>query len=161
MTYACDRGYLHNPYGDATNLDARVALDQLYSTHPQDWHAWVYEQFDLPPEARILELGCGPGHLWRSNLERLPDGWRIVLSDRSRGMVRTARRAGTHERRHGHRRDPILGHSWSHCVRSTHAICCVSPLVQHTQVPQPVRVQTIHGHPLARPLPLLPVPGHQ
>jgi ubiquinone/menaquinone biosynthesis C-methylase UbiE len=93
MTYACDRDYLHNQYGDASNLDARVALHQLYSTHPQPWHEWVYDQFDLPPQARILELGCGPGHLWRRNLERLPDGWRIVLSDRSRGMVRTARRS--------------------------------------------------------------------
>jgi len=93
MTHASDPTYLHSQYGDASNLDARVALHQLYSTHPQPWNEWVYDQFDLPPEARILELGCGPGHLWRSNLERLPEGWRIVLSDLSRGMVRTARRS--------------------------------------------------------------------
>jgi ubiquinone/menaquinone biosynthesis C-methylase UbiE len=92
MTHASDRDYLYQQYSDATNLDARIALHQRYSTHPQGWHEWVYDQFDLPPDARILELGCGPGHLWRSNLERLPEGWRIVLSDLSRGMVREARR---------------------------------------------------------------------
>jgi SAM-dependent methyltransferase len=93
MTHASDREYLRRQYGDASNLNARVALHQLYSTHPQGWNEWVLDQFDLPPEARILELGCGPGHLWRSNLERLPEGWRIVLSDLSRGMVRVARRS--------------------------------------------------------------------
>ena len=93
MTHASDPTYLHHQYADPSNLDARVALHQLYSTHPQGWNEWVLNQFDLPPEARILELGCGPGHLWRSNLERLPEGWRIVLSDLSRGMVRTARRS--------------------------------------------------------------------
>jgi ubiquinone/menaquinone biosynthesis C-methylase UbiE len=93
MTHASDPTYLHQQYGDASNLDARVALHQLYSTHPQSWHEWVYDQFDLPPHARILELGCGPGHLWRSNLERLPERWQIVLSDLSPGMVRTARRS--------------------------------------------------------------------
>ena len=92
MTDASGHDYLQQQYGTTSNLDARVALHQRYSTHTQPWHEWVFDQFDLPPQALILELGCGPGHLWRSNLERLPEGWRIVLSDLSRGMVRAARR---------------------------------------------------------------------
>jgi SAM-dependent methyltransferase len=93
MTHASDRDYIQQQYGTASNLDARVALHQLYSTHPQDWHEWVFEQFDLPSQARILELGCGPGHLWRSNLDRLPDGWQVVLSDLSPGMIAQARQS--------------------------------------------------------------------
>mgnify|MGYP000647510586 CR=1 FL=1 len=63
MTHASDRNYLHQQYGDAAHLNARVALHQLYSTHPQDWHEWVFEQFDLPSQAHILELGCGTGRV--------------------------------------------------------------------------------------------------
>ena len=93
MTHASDPDYLQQQYRNAANLDARVALHQLYSTHPQDWHAWVFDQFDLPSNARILELGCGPGALWRANLARIPAGWQIVLSDRSPGMVAAAKKS--------------------------------------------------------------------
>jgi ubiquinone/menaquinone biosynthesis C-methylase UbiE len=39
---------------------------------------------------RILELGCGPGYLWRDNLDRLPTTWDVTLSDFSAGMVQQA-----------------------------------------------------------------------
>ena len=90
MTDASSYDYLKQQYGSASNLDARVALHQRYSTHPLPWHEWVFDQFDLPPQARILELGCGPGYLWHGNLERLPRGWQIVLSDLSPGMIAQA-----------------------------------------------------------------------
>ena len=52
----------------------------------------MFDQFQLPPNARILELGCGSGALWLRNLERIPAGWDITLSDFSAGMVEDARR---------------------------------------------------------------------
>jgi ubiquinone/menaquinone biosynthesis C-methylase UbiE len=90
MSFSSSRDYLQHQYGNASYLDARVALHQLYSTHPQEWHAWVFDQLELPPQARILELGCGPGHLWRSNAERILVGWRVCLSDLSPGMIEEA-----------------------------------------------------------------------
>jgi SAM-dependent methyltransferase len=38
-----------------------------------------------------LELGAGPGYLWRSNLDRVPISYPIILSDISHGMVYAAR----------------------------------------------------------------------
>ena len=85
--------YLHKQYGDLSNLDARVALHARFSTSPIDWQRWVFDQLALPADARVLELGSGPGWLWRGNVERIPAGWTVTLSDFSPGMVETARAA--------------------------------------------------------------------
>lgn len=45
----------------------------------------------LPARCRVLELGCGPGNLWRENSDRLPPGWDVLLTDFSAGMVGQAR----------------------------------------------------------------------
>jgi SAM-dependent methyltransferase len=42
----------------------------------------------------VLELGTGRGELWRENAERIPDGWRLTITDLSPGMVEAARRSG-------------------------------------------------------------------
>ena len=78
-------------YRDSYKLQERIDLHQLYSTNQYGWFRWVFDQFDLPPECRILELGGGPGDLWLKNLERIPAGWAVALSDFSAGMVRQAR----------------------------------------------------------------------
>nr|MBF6589837.1 class I SAM-dependent methyltransferase [Ktedonobacterales bacterium] len=39
----------------------------------------------------VLELGSGRGDLWRANLERIPHGWNVTLSDLSPGMLEEAR----------------------------------------------------------------------
>ena len=41
-------------------------------------------------DARVLEVGCGPGNLWSGGADRIPPGWRITLSDFSPGMVDAA-----------------------------------------------------------------------
>ena len=39
----------------------------------------------------MLTLGCGPGILWKTNAERVPSDWTVVVSDFSSGMVAEAR----------------------------------------------------------------------
>ncbi|MGH2459697.1 MAG: class I SAM-dependent methyltransferase [Chloroflexota bacterium] len=63
-----------------------------FSTNPDGWHRWVFDQLQLPPRCRILELGCGPGYLWRENLDRPPPGWDVTPSNRSPGMLSEATR---------------------------------------------------------------------
>ena len=82
-----DAEYLKKEYRDATNLNARIQLHQRFSLNPYGWVRWVFDQFDLPPECRILELGCGPGSLWLENMGRIPAGWEILLTDFSAGML--------------------------------------------------------------------------
>lgn len=87
-----DREYLRKrQYKDASNLERRVGLHQRFSTNPQGWLAWVFQQLELPPQARILEVGGGPGLLWAHNRSCLNPSWSLVLSDLSDGMAADAR----------------------------------------------------------------------
>ena len=88
-----DQRYLLNEqYKDASNLNARIALHERFSTNPYDWHCWVFEQFHIPPQAKVMELGCGPGKLWLNNAERIPEGWQVTLTDFSPGMLQENQR---------------------------------------------------------------------
>ncbi len=77
-------------YRDSRNLDARAELHRRFSTAVTPWHKWVFQQLNLQPSSRILECGCGPGWLWRNNLDALPPGCHITLTDLSDGMVAEA-----------------------------------------------------------------------
>jgi len=79
-------------YGNEKNLDARIVLHRLYGTRKYKWQRWVFDHFDLPRSAKILELGCGQGNLWSENSDRIPKDWDIVLSDFSEGMVEDAKK---------------------------------------------------------------------
>ncbi len=81
---------LTEQYRNAANLDARIALHARFSTNRQNWYRWLFDHFALPDEARVLELGCGSAKLWRENLERVPQGWDVTLTDASPGMLEEA-----------------------------------------------------------------------
>jgi ubiquinone/menaquinone biosynthesis C-methylase UbiE len=92
MSKIIDQTYLlHDQYKDATNLDARIRLHLLFSTNKYGWQQWCFDHYALPAEARVLEIGCGPAHLWATNIDRVPPGWRITLLDFSDGMLEQAR----------------------------------------------------------------------
>lgn len=91
MSKINDQDYLCNEqYKDASNLNARIRLHIEFSTNKYGWFRWVFDQYDLVPQARVLELGCGPGDLWLENMDRIPEGWEVSLSDFSPGMVNQA-----------------------------------------------------------------------
>lgn len=93
-TLLTDREYLKNDqYKDARNLRHRISLHERFSTNPVGWHTWVFDQFDLPVSAMILEIGCGPGRLWSKNRNRIRPTWKVFLSDLSSGMVSETRRS--------------------------------------------------------------------
>jgi ubiquinone/menaquinone biosynthesis C-methylase UbiE len=85
-----DQQYLTDQYRNASNINARILLHQRFSTNKYGWHRWIFDQFKLLSHARLLELGCGPGDLWRANLPRIPADWEITLSDFSAGMIQQA-----------------------------------------------------------------------
>ncbi|MEZ4860068.1 MAG: class I SAM-dependent methyltransferase [Caldilineaceae bacterium] len=74
-------------YRTSANLDARIRLHIEFSTNPYRWPLWVFDQFDLPDGAQLLEVGCGPGSLWAENRDRIPSSWQITLTDQSAGMI--------------------------------------------------------------------------
>lgn len=87
-----DQNYLLNrQYQDATNFGARVDLHRRFRVNPYGFHRWVFDHFTLNEGSQVLELGCGPGGLWRSNHQRIPASWQITLTDFSPGMLQEAR----------------------------------------------------------------------
>jgi SAM-dependent methyltransferase len=92
MSKLQDHEYLLNDqYHNAEKLNARIRLHQGFSTNSYGWFAWIFDHYDLGDESLVLELGCGPGDLWRENIDRIPTGWAITLSDFSAGMLVQAR----------------------------------------------------------------------
>ena len=92
MSSISDQNYLvSSQYKTAANLNARIRLHELYSTNKYGWFRWLFHQIDLPEQATVVEVGCGPGTLWEENLTRMPEGWGVVLTDLSPGMVEEAR----------------------------------------------------------------------
>ena len=92
MSKFTDQEYLKtDQYRNASNLNARVELHRRFSTNADGWFPWVFDILKtLPSTARVLELGCGPGYLWKECIDRIPKGWSITLSDLSDGMVDAA-----------------------------------------------------------------------
>jgi ubiquinone/menaquinone biosynthesis C-methylase UbiE len=92
MSKFTDQQYLKaDQYRDASNLDARVVIHQRFSTNSYGWFRWIFDTLlKLPENSRILELGCGHGLLWKENMDRIPAGWNITLSDLSSGMLDAA-----------------------------------------------------------------------
>jgi SAM-dependent methyltransferase len=96
MSSRFERDYLlREQYRDAGNFSARVELHRRFSTNRGSWQRWVFDHLlaALGPQAHVLEVGCGPALLWRANLDRLPIGWRVTVTDFSPGMIETVRRA--------------------------------------------------------------------
>ncbi|MDD5705031.1 MAG: methyltransferase domain-containing protein [Kiritimatiellae bacterium] len=79
-----------NQYADSGNLSARANLHAQYSTNPQGWGNWLFQQIKLKDHLTILDVGCGPGGLWRSHLGCIPANAHLVLTDLSPGMVSEA-----------------------------------------------------------------------
>jgi len=92
MSRLTDQQYLKtDQYKDATNLNARLTIHERFSTNSYGWFQWVFDTLiKLPVDAKILELGCGPGYLWKENASRIPVAWNITLSDFSAGMLDAA-----------------------------------------------------------------------
>jgi len=65
-------------------------LHARYSTADQPWFDWVSTRFDLKPNVRVLEVGCGAGWLWEQSTIPVPSGVDLVLTDLSPGMVEEA-----------------------------------------------------------------------
>ncbi len=73
-------------YQNSSNLEKRISI-HVYNTNEEKYMHWVFRNMDLQPGMRILEIGCGTGLLWCDNIQKLPRGLRITLTDRSEGML--------------------------------------------------------------------------
>lgn len=93
-----DPNYVREQYRASDNLATRAALHERFSTAPRRWFDWYFDHLDVPANARVLEIGCGTGALWRENATRVPATWQITLTDFSPGMIATTRAAFSNAR---------------------------------------------------------------
>jgi ubiquinone/menaquinone biosynthesis C-methylase UbiE len=82
---------IEEQYKNSSNLNTRINIHNLYSTNKEDWHIWLFDQYEISPNSNILEIGCGDGTFWFKNRDRIPGVWNITLSDFSLGMIESAK----------------------------------------------------------------------
>ena len=80
---------LEEQYRNPTKLNTRINIHEKYSENKADWHRWLFEQINISPNRKVLEIGCGDGTFWLKNKERIDTGWNLTLSDYSEGMVQS------------------------------------------------------------------------
>ncbi|GAB1421054.1 hypothetical protein MASR2M15_11880 [Anaerolineales bacterium] len=88
------KDYLKNQqYKDSRNLDARIRLHRLFGVEDKPIPAALFDDLlaIAPENARILVLGAGSGNNWTSNLDRIPKGWDVTLTDLSEGILDVSR----------------------------------------------------------------------
>lgn len=78
-------------YQTSTNLETRISIHDKYSTNKQGFSHWIISQYEIKPNFRILELGCGTGSMWKEHLSIINNA-QLILSDFSLGMVKSAKK---------------------------------------------------------------------
>ena len=84
--------FTHDQYANDNRLNARMQIYR-FGENETDFHHWIFDKLDFSDVKNVLELGCGNGALWQKNLQKIPKGLSILLTDISEGMVDAARNA--------------------------------------------------------------------
>lgn len=87
-----DMNNLEIQYHNAKNLNTRISIHEKYSTNHQPFGDWIMSHYEIKPNDRILELGCGTGDMWKNKLDLLDAGSYLTLTDFSSGMLETAKK---------------------------------------------------------------------
>ena len=56
-------------YKSHDNLDIRVELHKKYSKNKLGFNNWIFSNYEITDEVKVLELGCGTGELWKNNTQ--------------------------------------------------------------------------------------------
>lgn len=81
---------IEKQYATDDNLNRRITIHQ-YNTNTENWMEWVFDHLHIKEGMKILEVGCGNGLLWETNIRQLPANLEIYLSDYSEGMLKSVK----------------------------------------------------------------------
>lgn len=74
-------------YQKHNNLDIRVELHKRYSKNKFGFNNWIFSNYQITEDIKVLELGCGTGELWKSNLDSIDKIEQLIITDFSSDMV--------------------------------------------------------------------------
>lgn len=78
-------------YADGENLNTRIAFQQRFSRNTYGFSRWLMDQYVFAENARVLEIGCGTGNIWKGKESMVSGFARLALTDFSAGMLQEAR----------------------------------------------------------------------
>lgn len=84
------RDVVKRQYATAEKLNVRIAFQQRFSQNQQGFAPWLMQQYDFPPNARVLEIGCGTGSMWQGQQALIDSFAELTLTDFSDGMLQDA-----------------------------------------------------------------------
>jgi ubiquinone/menaquinone biosynthesis C-methylase UbiE len=124
-------------FDDANKLDLRNEIQERYGKQPAPWFRWVFNALvDLPARSRVLELGAGTGALWRENSDRIPAGWKVLVSDPAEAMIQSARDRAGGQKRSTMQYLRSLGQTLPFPAQSLDAVIAVGVLDLASDLPQ-------------------------
>lgn len=86
-----DISVVKQQYATANNLDTRISIHDKYSTNSLGFGNWIFSNYRIDKGAKVLELGCGTGNMWKNRESVICACSKIILSDFSEGMVAAAK----------------------------------------------------------------------
>ncbi len=93
MRYSYSDGAVREQYRTTDQLRRRISIHEKYSVNPQGFGPWIASHYTFPEGARVLELGCGTGTMWKGQEAIILRCSELILSDISPAMVAAAREA--------------------------------------------------------------------
>lgn len=81
-----DTAVVKQQYQNAEKLNIRILLHEKYSTNKVPFGDWIASNYEIKPNSRVLELGCGTGSIWKNHLN-LIDIQDIPYDDKSFDVV--------------------------------------------------------------------------
>ena len=86
-----DMSVVEQQYATATNLQTRISIHDKYSTNKMGFGNWIFSNYKIDHEMRVLELGCGTGDMWKNKEDLIRLCSRLTLSDFSKAMIAAAK----------------------------------------------------------------------
>lgn len=74
-------------YKSHDNLDIRVELHKRYSKNIFGFNNWIFSNYQITDDIKVLELGCGTGELWKNQLDVIDKMEQLIVTDFSSDMV--------------------------------------------------------------------------
>ena len=87
-----NRAAVKRQYATPEKLNVRIAFQQRFSQNQYGFAPWLMDQYDFPPNARVLELGCGTGGMWQGKQALIDSFDELMLTDFSDGMLQDAQK---------------------------------------------------------------------